>query len=438
MTDNPSGPGRPNETSDDVRGVCAAPPDETVDLLLYMGRTLYRFGASAQRIIDSMQVLNHHLGGADVRILVNPDAIMITTVTGAEYRTKIDMIPSTGSIDNSVVSRISTLLHSLTPDTTHLQIREELDQMNRDRGSGGAISMMVVTAVAMAAFGLLNGGDLSSIIVVLPATALSYLVFRSMGRQGWNYYLNVLAATLVGAVSACVLARTGVTDASDVALIVSVIYLVPGVQLINGGIEIVRNHNLVGLSRLIMVGVTLAIIAFGVTVSIAIFPVPSQGILVPVLSWPTDILYDALLGTVAAFGFGALFRTPKYPLFACAVCGGVGRASRLMLVHSGVDIALATLASVALITVLALVFARRFKVPEILIAVAAALTMIPGYFGVKFIEGVFAMEQHGAYVTNVELLGTVQMGLQTLFIAAAMVAGVIFPLLVLRSKDLRY
>ena len=424
--------------SDQAIPMCVAAPDETVDLLLYTGRTLYRFGASAQRIIDSMQVLNRHLGGADVRILVNPDAIMVTTIAGEEYRTKIDTVPATGSIDNGIVTEISSLLHSLTPESNAVRIRAELDRMNRDVGSKGVISMMVVTAVAMAAFGLLNGGDLTSVLVVVPATALSFIVFKVMGKQGWNYYLNVLVATLVGALSACALARTGITDATDVVLIVSVIFMIPGVQLINGGIEIVRNHNLVGSSRLIMVGVTLAIIAFGVTVTIAVLPIPSQGALVPVFSWPENIVYEALLGAIAAFGFGALFRTPKYPLLACAVCGGLGRASRLVLVHEGTDIALATLISVTLITIMALVFANRFKVPEIVIAVAAALTMIPGYFGVKFIEGVFAMEQHGASVTTAELLGTVQMGLQTLFIAAAMVAGVIFPLLVLRSRRPRY
>ncbi|HEY3420672.1 MAG TPA: threonine/serine exporter family protein [Methanomassiliicoccales archaeon] len=422
----------------EISGECAAPPDETADLLLYLGRTLYLYGASAQRIIDSMQVLNRHLGGRDVHILVNPDAIMVTTVSGAEYRTKIDTVPSTGTIDNGIVSGISSMLHSLTTEMDHVRIRAELDRLNQEHGSRGTLSMMAITAVAMAAFGLLNGGDLSSVLVVLPATALSFMVFRMMGRQGWNYYVNVLAATLVGAISACMLARLGITNATDVSLIVSVIFLIPGVQLINGGIEIVRNHNLVGLSRLTMVIVTLAIIAFGITAAIALFPIPSQGALVPVVSWPDNIAYDALLGAIATCGFGALFYTPGYPLLACGVCGAVGRASRLILVNGGVDIALATLASVSLITVLALLFARRFRVPEIIMAVAAALTMIPGYFGVKFIEGVFTMEQHGSAATISELLGTVQVGLQTLFIAAAMVAGVIFPLMILRSRNPRY
>lgn len=97
------------------------------------------------------------------------------------------------------------------------------------------------------------------------------------------------------------------------------------------------------------------------------------------------------------------------------------------------DVALATLVSVALITVIAILLAQRFRVPEIVIAVPAALTMVPGYFAVKFIEGVFALEQNGGAVTTPEILGTVQVGLETLFISAAMVAGVIFPLLILRS-----
>jgi uncharacterized membrane protein YjjP (DUF1212 family) len=419
-------------------GTCLAPPDETVDLILHLGRTLYRFGASAQRIIDSMQVLNYHLGGQEVHILVNPDAIMVTTITGAEYRTKIDTMPSIGTIDNTVVSEISSMLHSLTPDADHVWIKTELDRIEDDRKTDRTMSMMVVTAVAMAAFGLLNGSDLSSVLVVLPATALSFLVYRAMGRRGWNYYVNVLAATLVGAVTACLMARLGLTNATDVSLIVSVIFLIPGVQLINGGIEIFRNHNLVGLSRIIMVVVTLAIIAFGITAAIALFTLPSQGPLVPVVGYPESLGYDALLGAIAAFGFGALFRTPRYPLLACAICGAVGRASRLGLVHSGVDVALATLVSVAFVTLIALGFAQRFRVPEIIIAVSAALTMIPGYFGVKFIEGVFAMEQHGSSVTIAEMLGTFQMGLQTLFIAAAMVAGVIFPLMILQSRNPRY
>lgn len=422
----------------ELGGACVAPPDETVDLLLYLGQTLYRFGAATQRIIDSMQVLNRHLGGLDVRILVNPDAIIVTTVTGATYRTKTEYIPATGSIDNGVVSEVSSLLHSLTSEMTPERIRAELDQLNRDQGSRTIWSMMLVTCIAMAAFGLLNGGDLSSVLIVLPATALSYLTFSLMGRKGWNYYVNVLAAALVGAISACLLAGTGITNSTDVALVVSVIFLIPGVQLMNGGIEIVRHHNLVGLSRIIMVTVTLAIIAFGITVAFALFPAPVQGPLVPVLPWPGELAYDALWGAVAALGFGALFHTPRFPLLACAVCGAVGRASRLGLVHYGLDIALATLLAVALVTVVALLFAQRFRVPEFVIAVSAALTMIPGYFGVKFIEGTFALEQHGPTLTIAEFMSTVQIGLQTLFIAAAMVAGVIFPLMILRSRKPRF
>ena len=158
----------------------------------------------------------------------------------------------------------------------------------------------------------------------------------------------------------------------------------------------------------------------------------------PVFSWPGNVPYDALSGAVAAFGFGALFQTPRYPLLACAGCGAAGRASRPVLVHGDMDIALAILVSVALITVIAILFAPRFPVPGIVIAVSATLTMVPGYFAVKFVEGVFAPEQNGGPVTAPEILGTVQVGLETLFISVAMVASVIFPVLILRSRRPRY
>ena len=65
------------------------PAASAVHLCLLLGRILFNFGATTQRVQDSIVCLARYLG-CEVEILVSHDALLITVNQGPTFRTRID------------------------------------------------------------------------------------------------------------------------------------------------------------------------------------------------------------------------------------------------------------------------------------------------------------------------------------------------------------
>src|SRR5262245_27678532 len=85
-----------------------------VRLCLLLGRTLFSFGATTQRIQDSVRWLARHLG-CSVEMLVSYDALLITAGDGTTYRTRIDSSREVAGLNLSGLAKVSRLLRGI-PD----------------------------------------------------------------------------------------------------------------------------------------------------------------------------------------------------------------------------------------------------------------------------------------------------------------------------------
>ncbi|MCU0290422.1 MAG: threonine/serine exporter family protein [Thermoanaerobaculaceae bacterium] len=111
--------------------------------------------------------------------------------------------------------------------------------------------MTAAAACTAAAFSRILGGDWGALGIACVAAGLGQLV-RSLLQA---MKIAVAPVTLVcGLLSACVAAsglRLGLSQTASAALIASVVYMVPGMPLINGFMDIVIQHRLlVGLERI--------------------------------------------------------------------------------------------------------------------------------------------------------------------------------------------
>lgn len=117
----------------------------------------------------------------------------------------------------------------------------------------------------------------------------------------------VLVTAALGGLGVYLVARVETTITPHITL-AAVIFLIPGVQLINGGIEVLRDHVQAGMARLASRIVTIAVISFGLGVALALLPPPHSNALFDWPGWPANMQWDALLGAVAAIGSAALFK----------------------------------------------------------------------------------------------------------------------------------
>src|SRR5215831_10917398 len=93
------------------------PPDPVdapaaVNLCLLLGQMLFGFGATAQRIQDSIAHLARHLG-CKVDLLVSYDALLITVNDGATFQTRIDSARRVAGLDLLGLARVSAWLLGL-------------------------------------------------------------------------------------------------------------------------------------------------------------------------------------------------------------------------------------------------------------------------------------------------------------------------------------
>ena len=84
-----------------------------------------------------------------------------------------------------------------------------------------------------------------------------------MAGKGINHFVIFIASTFVA--SMCASTSVIFDTTSEIALATSVLYLVPGVPLINGVIDIVEGHVLTGFARLTQAALLIVCIAIGLS-----------------------------------------------------------------------------------------------------------------------------------------------------------------------------
>lgn len=127
---------------------------------------------------------------------------------------------------------------------------------------------LLMASAANAAFCQLFGGDLVSIVIVFFATGVAFYFRTLLMKLRLNVYVQVLLTAFVASFlsSSSLLCHT----TSSIALATSVLFLVPGVPLINGVIDTIEGHVLTGITRLINAILWVICLAIGLGLTLII------------------------------------------------------------------------------------------------------------------------------------------------------------------------
>ncbi|MCM1337189.1 MAG: threonine/serine exporter family protein [Candidatus Amulumruptor caecigallinarius] len=127
---------------------------------------------------------------------------------------------------------------------------------------------LLLVSLANACFCALFGGDLTAMIIVFVATLIGFGVRQRMAMHGVNQYLVFMASAFVASMCSTMALRFDCT--AHIAIATSPLFLIPGVPLINGVIDIVDNHILVGISRLVNAMLLILCLAIGLSATMLI------------------------------------------------------------------------------------------------------------------------------------------------------------------------
>lgn len=128
------------------------------------------------------------------------------------------------------------------------------------------IFVLLTVGMANASFCRLFGGDWTAAGIVFTSTLVGFAAKQRMQAHGVNHFLIFIISAFMASLCATAALRFDCTG--ETALATSVLFLVPGVPLINGVIDIVEGHILIGFSRLINALLLIVCIAVGLSATL--------------------------------------------------------------------------------------------------------------------------------------------------------------------------
>lgn len=126
--------------------------------------------------------------------------------------------------------------------------------------------VLLLVGLANASFCRLFNGDWVAAGIVFTSTLAGFAAKQELLKAGVNHFIVFILSAFIASLCASVSLRFDCT--AETAIATSVLFLVPGVPLINGVIDIVEGHILIGCSRLINALLLILCIAVGLSINL--------------------------------------------------------------------------------------------------------------------------------------------------------------------------
>jgi uncharacterized membrane protein YjjP (DUF1212 family) len=409
-----------------------ASTDAAAHCVLQLARILLQNGADTGRVQGAVTRFATALG-YEIRLVISYEAVILTLVSGERFITKIgSRIPAM----NVGMSKAAGAMHVLDSiEAGRIDLAEAAAALETlEHGPALYDRYLVALALGMTAAALsrLFGGDWAAFLACWVAATIGTVARQDFGKRGFNPVVVSFLAAIISGLLGGLGARLLGSGTPALCLVAPGMVIVPGVPLINGVQDMLRNHANVGMARLGFAFFVIAAIGLGLELGSLL-----SGVALPlnIPSGSVPIPEDAVFAALAAFGFVLLFSVPLQLAWACAICGMASHTVRLAVMHyTGANIVVGTLVGALLAGGLAQVFARRLDAPAATFAFPGVVAMVPGIYGFRTIAGAMQIVAAGANPPAGVIDATVALAVTVLMITGAITIGIAVPLALANPK----
>lgn len=237
---------------------------DVVDLALWAGQLLMQHNAESKRVETTVYEIGTALGCDVLDVLVSANALVVTISSGSEFRTRTRRVIDQG-VNMTMVSALSHLRHRVVRgELDRLQVRRELERIASTPRHYNRWLVMLMVGLSCAAFCRLFGGEWLVCAVAWVSASVGMLVRQEMNHRAFNVLLTVTAAALVSGVLASSAIWLQLGTQPELARAAAVLFLVPGVPMINMLEDIIKGHQVVGAAR----GITAALISLSIALGL--------------------------------------------------------------------------------------------------------------------------------------------------------------------------
>lgn len=358
--------------------------EQVLHVALGFGRLLLQNGGETEQVEEAVTRFTAALG-YKTNLLVTYEALLLTAADGSQFRTKVGQRIPAMNVNMTVVTALNRLVRQVELGRQELrEVREELERIERTPPACNRWVIVFGLGLTAASLSRLFGGDWPAFAIAWAAGAAGTCLRQELAGRKLNVFFIAFAGALASGVIGGSLAALGWTATPVLCLVAPGMIIVPGVPLVNGIQDIIKNHMMLGLGRLGFGTVITLAIALGLALSTVLtgahLPMAATG-------RSLSILENAFFSAIAAMGYVCLFNVHRSMAWACVLCGMVSFTLRSLGVHHGVPLAAGTLVGAGAVGLLAHFFARYYQAPPATFAFPGVVAMVPGAFAFRVVMG---------------------------------------------------
>jgi uncharacterized membrane protein YjjP (DUF1212 family) len=238
--------------------------NEIGSMLLEVGTLLMSSGATTGRVRNTVNRLSETFGCNSDMLITNRALTLSLTDENSQHFFNSLKRTSPHGVNYKVVSGISRMSWRVVDEHWTLeQIKKELERLTSLPHYPRLLTLSLVS-LAGASFCRLFGGGPTEMMVTFLASFVGLFVRQEATKLEFNPYLCVFFASLTASLISGLFRKFGVGDAMEHAFTASVLFLVPGVPLINSFSDLIDGNILNGIVR----GINGLIIAFAIALGL--------------------------------------------------------------------------------------------------------------------------------------------------------------------------
>lgn len=424
-----------------------------LNLLTEIGEMMITSGSHSARIVRNLERIAKGLG-YNCELVLTYTGIVISVYKQNKFKTHTlaKTIKAKG-LNFETISEISILSWDVLINKISIhEIRSILKQI-KDKKVYSDMQLYALVPFASVALCILFDGDWLQSFIVYFSTLLGYYVRRSMMLKHHNHIVSFYIGATI---STFFIHFIGVFCNIEVkeALVVSVLYLIPGAVMINSFIDYLEGYFESGTARLIYSLMLVLMISFGFLTSSVVFnlsfvnalnvfdlsgfQLAIREIFTPEGFW--IVMSKLIFGGITSVGFALVFNTPKRALWTVFLLGSVGYLIKYILVSEfDLNLTFSIFVASSFVGISGMYFAHRAHTPPIIFMIPAVINMIPGLLSYEFMMGMiqWISGNSGQKPAVEDIIQTFSYGISTVFIVFALAFGVAFPVVVFKSYTVK-
>ncbi len=416
----------------------ATPLPEIAHLVLTVGRMLLEWGANARTVHEAISTTAIGLGCDSADAFCQHAAIITVLRRGHESHTQM------GKVGEHVVNlrrtqNLQDIIRRVGQgELTCVEAQREVELVPTKTKHYPVWFICLATGLACSAFGRLFKSDWVAFLPTLIGAGVGQYVRHTLFHKKYNIFLTAGTVSFIAALLAGFGAKALGSVHLPLAMVASVLLLVPGIPVLNAQIDVIEGKPNLAAARALRITFLLLFMALGLSIAQGFVlwntPVPTVPVPPEMELW-LRILHQAFFGGLAAAGFGVLFNTPPRILGLCFASGAFALAIRTIGQSYDLGLPLASfIAALALATVDRTWHQSQTPLGSVL-AVVGCIAMVPGSLAARGLMGLFALI-HAKPEDTLLLVSTAETMILVTFTLVAIGIGLIIPTLVYPQKQI--